>query len=200
MGVKTDLISTADSDDKLLPFYDVNPRSKGQHHYLLTSDARRAHGCTTCKGPCSVDRQVRADVFVSGFPCRPFSKNNLKRFRPDSWRQHSEIQPFYDTIDELLHENHFTALLENVEGFACKNIVQDEEAPSSELDHRLDSSGKFAHISLKCDHKYWIQNERPRFWHACEFALQGLIICCLFVFKLIDRWLERPPWVVDTLF
>ena len=103
---------------------------------------------------------VRADIFVAGFPCQPYSSQARKKLEPTK-------HPLYKysgvTFDHILHTRPRVALLENIVGFA--QVADYFGAMRSGLDLMQEKLGPVYHIGWsRMNLSTWLDCSRPRLY------------------------------------
>eukprot|EP00929_Paragymnodinium_shiwhaense_P058394 TRINITY_DN29234_c0_g1_i1.p1 TRINITY_DN29234_c0_g1~~TRINITY_DN29234_c0_g1_i1.p1 ORF type:complete len:406 (+),score=25.21 TRINITY_DN29234_c0_g1_i1:103-1218(+) len=117
--------------------------------------------CKWHSGPCNVSNLPRQDLFVAGFPCKPFSTSNRVRFQ-DDWRNHPQVQPFWDVQTHLKNFQPLGVLLENSTGIL--QASDSEVTPASIVDEAISNMGFYGHKTIKANNSTWIANARQRYF------------------------------------
>ena len=112
----------------------------------------RAH-CLLRGQVCSLS-PLPDDLFVCGFPCRPFSTQRPKRFSGD----HEDARCMFDTIDVLKAHQPRLALLENVMGFLPEARTKDAVADKT-------FEFKSSYIFYSHSQSRWV-NDIWHIWHV----------------------------------
>ncbi len=135
-----------------------------EHHFddirLVTS----LHGgmCAQCMKECPAPG-TRADLFMAGFSCQPFSPQRGKSLQTLPPSSHPLFESSRLVVEHLLAREPRGAILENTTGILSENTYDGERQSAMEWLRGQVSSKYFmswTHLNLR----YWSSMDRPKCW------------------------------------
>jgi len=107
---------------------------------------------------------TRADLFVAGFSCKPFSTLRPRRFEKNSVEDHVESHLFPDIVQHIRMNEPRLFFLENVVGWALTSRLDGGDSWMARHMAMLDDLGKYETTFLKLDLLRWADARRERFY------------------------------------
>ena len=108
---------------------------------------------------CTIDDDLKEDIFVAGFNCAPFSTMRRERKRV-TWRDHPESESFFQVMDHIRRRRPRIVILENVIAFTYQQ--PGETSAFDILNDFFEEIGGYGPRSLTTGSKPWIEGERNR--------------------------------------
>ena len=139
-----------------------------QHHFMHLTDLLqdyaecRTHGrrCATVGNPC----YPRADIFVAGISCRPFSTLRPGRFAPDSVEGHGDAGLFNECLQHFEKNKPHAFILENVPGWDMRAASGSEETWLQRHLAALAGLGSYGVRVFRMDIGAWVEASRLRLY------------------------------------
>lgn len=172
LGISHKILSASDNDTGALDFIRANFEVEHLHDSMESQTSGQT--CLLCrsKGKCCVIPK-RADLFVAGLPCKPYSLQRAKRFASGSVKGHSAYDLAFGEFAEWLNvHNPKSGVFENVMGMDMGEDSADESTPLRRL---MDLLKKFPwtatpgwdFLLFHMDLADWIRVKRPRIYMLC---------------------------------